>query len=75
MPQWRVIEISTVHALESIAPTCNKQKQHELLEAQIEALDYHGMTYKASKLQGELSEKEKWSYHFKRSTWVPTSTS
>ncbi len=60
MPQWQVIEISTVHALESIAPTCNKQKQHEL-EAQIEALDNHGMTYmyKASKLQGEVSEKEK----------------
>ncbi len=37
-------EISTVHALESIAPTCYKQKQHEL-EAQIEPLDYHGMTY------------------------------
>ncbi len=66
--------IEKVHALESIAPTCNKQKQYEL-KAQIEALDNHGMTYKASKLQGEVSEKEKGNYHFKRSTWVPTSTS
>ncbi len=57
MPQWQVIGISTVHALESIAPTCNTQKQHEL-EAQIEALDYHGMTYKAQNCKVSFQKKK-----------------